>query len=604
MDYINVFFTINDYYAKYLAVTIASIISNTNEKIKIFILDGNISDKNKQKIEQLKRIKNFEIQYLKIDKNKFSQIPESCQAHISKETNYRFLISSLVPELSKCIFIDADLIFVDDIKKLWEIDITDYYMAAVPDQAPLGPDYSGTNNLPLKESYRYVNTGVSLINLLKWRENNIEEKLFENVIKYSKILQYPDQDTLNITLQEKVKVLPHQYNAMPVQKYYNRLEETEAFTNPIVIHWAGFQKPWVDNKVRYFKEYKKYAKRTPFFMEIFNDLYKKLLKKTLQQIFSVKFLISNSKKYKVISILGIKVQLQKKTKFEKLLKKKFDPNLSLEDKKYIIENQFEQAVGYKPNIDKPKTFNEKLQWLKLYNEDSLLTKCADKYLVREYVKEKIGSEYLIPLLGVWDSPDDINFDKLPNQFVLKVNWGSGQNIIAKDKTNFDIKEAKKKLQNWIKPKSNHYYYSFEWCYKNIEPKIIAEPFIQQLNEDLYDYKLLCYNGKVKNLFVVSDRFNNKFVDFYDINWNKLPFERLYHNSPNGIPKPENLEPMICLAEKLAKDFPFARVDFYNIEGQLYFGEITFYPGNGMEPFTPIEWDYKLGEMLNLSELMK
>lgn len=319
----------------------------------------------------------------------------------------------------------------------------------------------------------------------------------------------------------------------------------------------------------------------------------------IQQIFSIKNQTHKFKKYKVITLAGVKIKIHKKSKLEKLLARKYDPKLSLEDKKYIIEHQFERAVGYKPNIDNPKSFNEKMQWLKLYNEDPLLTKCADKYLVREYVKEKIGEEYLIPLLGVWDSPDEIDFDKLPNQFVLKVNWGSGQNIIVKDKSKLDIKEAKAKLKEWLKPHSNHYYLGFEWCYKNIQAKIIAEKYIQQLNDDLYDYKFLSYNGKVKNLFVVSDRYNNKYVDFYDTDWNKLPFERLYHNSPNGIAKPQNLDKMISLAERLSKDFPFVRVDFYDIEDKIYFGEITFYPGNGLEAFEPVEWDYKLGELLTL-----
>ena len=324
-----------------------------------------------------------------------------------------------------------------------------------------------------------------------------------------------------------------------------------------------------------------------------------MAKSLLTNIFALENIHLNGRKYKVITIAGFKIKIRKKTKLDKLLERKYDPKLSLRDKKYIIEHQFERAVGYKPNIDNPRSFNEKLQWLKLYNEDPLLTKCADKYLVREYVKEKIGEEYLIPLLGVWNSPDEIDFDKLPQQFVLKVNWGCGQNIIVKDKAKLNIEEAKAKLKEWLRPESNHYYANFEWCYKNIQPKIIAEQFIQQLNNDLYDYKFLSYNGKVKNLFVVSDRYNNKYVDFYDTDWNKLPFERVWHNSPNGIIKPQNLQKLIGLTETLSKVFPFVRVDFYDLENKIYFGEMTFYPGNGVGKFEPVEYDYKLGEMLTL-----
>lgn len=319
------------------------------------------------------------------------------------------------------------------------------------------------------------------------------------------------------------------------------------------------------------------------------------------QLLSLKNEYSNNKKHKVLNILGLKFKFKQSTKYERVLKKKYDSNISLKDKKIIIEHQFKQQAGYNPNIDNPKTFNEKLQWLKLYNEDPLLTICADKYLVRNYIKEKIGEEYLVPLIGVYSNADEIDFNTLPDQFVLKVNWGSGYNIIVKDKTTLNIEETKQKLNKWLEPHSNHYYYSFEFSYKNIEPKIICEKYIQQKNDDLYDYKFMCYNGTIKNLFVVSNRRNNLYVDFYDLNWNKLPFERKYKNSPNGIEKPDNLDKLIKLAEIIGKDFPFARIDFYNVNNQIYFSEITFYPGNGMEAFDPIEWDYELGKLIKIEK---
>ena len=200
--------------------------------------------------------------------------------------------------------------------------------------------------------------------------------------------------------------------------------------------------------------------------------------------------------------------------------------------------------------------------------------------------------------------DEIDFDSLPSRFVLKVNWGSGQNIIVKDKSKLNINEAKEKLRNWLKPENNHYYGGIEWCYKDIPPKIIAEEYMQQLDGDLYDYKFLVYGGKVKNLFIVSDRFNKKYFDFYDREYNRLPFKRLYNNSPNGIEKPANYEKMVELAEKLAEGLPFVRVDFYSVNDKIYFGEMTFYPGGGFEPFEPVEWDYKLGDMIDLEPLMK
>lgn len=326
--------------------------------------------------------------------------------------------------------------------------------------------------------------------------------------------------------------------------------------------------------------------------------------KLINKIFSIKNEYSENKKYKVLTIAGLKIKKKIQSNLEKALARRYAPDITINEKKLIIEDHFEKCVGYKPNIDNPQSFNEKLQWLKLYNEDPLLTKCADKYLVRDYIKEKIGEKYLIPLLGVWDKAEDIDFDKLPEQFVLKVNWGSGQNIIVKDKSTIDIEATKQKLQDWLKPEANHYFASFEWCYKNIQPKIIAEEFIEQNDNDLYDYKFLSYNGKVKNLFVISNRYSDMRLDFYDTQWNLLPFERVYRNSKNGIKKPENFDEMLKLAQKLSEDFIFARIDFYIVNNQIYIGEITFYPGNGTEAFTPQDWDFKLGELIKLEKEKK
>ena len=313
------------------------------------------------------------------------------------------------------------------------------------------------------------------------------------------------------------------------------------------------------------------------------------------------FYRTKHKEFRDVYFCGLKLFTYKKkptTEYEKIFFKRYD-GLTEKEARYILETQFKKVMGYDLNLDNPQTFNEKLQWLKLYYRDSLMTKCADKYKVREYIKEKIGEEYLISILGVWNNPDEIDFEQLPNQFVLKVNWGSGQNIIVKDKSKLNIKEAKEKLKIWMRPEYNHYYTGLEWCYKDIKPKIICEKYIQQLNGDLYDYKFMCYNGKVENLFIVSDRFKHKYLDWYDKDYNFLKFERLYHNSPNGIPKPKNFEKLKELAEKLAKPFPFVRVDFYTFNDGIYFGELTFYPGNGMEPFNPQEWDLKLGNLLEL-----
>ena len=249
------------------------------------------------------------------------------------------------------------------------------------------------------------------------------------------------------------------------------------------------------------------------------------------------------------------------------------------------------------DLDNPKTFNEKIQWLKLYDNSPLKTKLSDKYLVREFIKEQIGDEYLIPLLGVWDSFDEIEFEKLPDSFVLKVNHGSGWNIIVKNKLDFNIKAAKKKFDLWMD--INYAYKGFELQYRDIKPKIIAEKYMQDSRGELNDYKIMCFNGEPKFIWIDCGRYTNHTRNIYDLNWNLQPFTILYPALQTDIPKPEQLDKMIELAKKLCLDFPFVRIDFYNIDGKIYLGEITFTTGNGTEKFTPERYDLELGNILVL-----
>ena len=320
----------------------------------------------------------------------------------------------------------------------------------------------------------------------------------------------------------------------------------------------------------------------------------------LKKIFSIKNEYKNNKKYKTITILGLKIKKSVLTKLEKAVKRRYNPNLSIKEKKLILEKHFFKEVKYLPDIDNPKTFNEKLQWLKLNDENPLLTKCADKYLVRDYVKEKIGKEYLIPLLGVWDKPEDIDFDKLPNQFVLKVNWGSGQNIIVKDKSKLDIQDTIQKLNKWIAPHSNHYYAAFEWCYKNIQPKIIAEQYIEQMDGYLVDYKIHIFEGN-PFLAQIIDRWESHKETIYKIDsWQKTELHFTYELLEKKCDKLPSFEIIQKLSEELSKDFCYVRADFYDINSKIYFGELTFYPGCGFLSM-PLSWDKKLGDMLTLSE---
>ena len=301
-----------------------------------------------------------------------------------------------------------------------------------------------------------------------------------------------------------------------------------------------------------------------------------------------------------IYLFGIKVfsYRGRLSKFDKIYARRFN-GLSPKEIRYCLEKQFQEKAGYTLNLDNPKTFNEKLQWLKLYYHNPLMTKCADKVAVREYIDEKIGSEYLIPCLGVWDNPDDIDFDKLPSRFVLKVNWGSGQNIIVQDKSKLDIMATRQLLSQWMHREHNHYFAFFEWPYKNIKPKIIAEQYIEQKDGKLLDYKFFCFDGVPKYCQVDVDRYTNHTRCFYDMEYNKQEFTTLYPYYRGDIVKPKNFEEMKKIVATLSQGFPHVRVDLFAIDDKIYVGEMTFFHGAGHENFEPIEWDRKLGDLLIL-----
>ena len=269
------------------------------------------------------------------------------------------------------------------------------------------------------------------------------------------------------------------------------------------------------------------------------------------------------------------------------------------DEKYITI-KYKLEMNQKLNLKEPKTFNEKLQWLKLYDRNPEYTKMVNKYEAKKYVADIIGQEYIISTLGVWDKFEDIEFDKLPKQFVLKPTHTSGNVFICKDKEKINYNQLRKMINKWLK--RDYYLVHREWPYKNIKPKIIAEQYmVDDSGMKLKDYKFFCFNGIAQTILVCSNR-NGSFknTNLYDINWNLQPFTREKHkNSNEQIKKPKNLDEMITVAEKLSKDIPFVRVDLYEINGKVYFGELTFYPSSGFEGFEPEEWDKKLGDMLEL-----
>ena len=256
-------------------------------------------------------------------------------------------------------------------------------------------------------------------------------------------------------------------------------------------------------------------------------------------------------------------------------------------------------MGKKLDLNNPQCFTEKLQWIKLNDRKEIYHKMVDKYEAKEYVANIIGGEYIIPTLGVWNSYDEIDFDSLPEQFVLKCTHDSGGIFICKDKSTFDFEIAKKRINNSIK--RNYYYNGREWPYINVKPRIIAEPYIVDSNYELNDYKFFCFNGKVRCLKIDFDRFKGHRANYYDVDMKILPFgEVICPPKPERkFDKPKEFYKMINFAEVLSKDVNFLRVDFYDVDGQVYFGELTFFPASGLGKFTPTDWDDILGSWMVL-----
>ena len=272
--------------------------------------------------------------------------------------------------------------------------------------------------------------------------------------------------------------------------------------------------------------------------------------------------------------------------------------ITVKDKKRILQSIAYNTLGIYQNIDNPRTLNEKIQWMRLYYRNQLISVCCDKYAVKEYVSREIGNEYVARLYGVYDDADEIDFDALPKQFALKVNTSAGYNIIVKDKSKLDIDSAKYKLNNWVQPWRNCYYRTFDIGYKSVKSKIIAEEYLDIASNPI-EYKLFCFNGKVDFAIIDLDYFGkDPKRAFCDRNWNEVPFK--FGKMPKvSLPKePRNFRKMLELADLLATPFPFVRIDFYDVNGKIYFGELTFYSGDGVSHIRPVEWDEKLGQKIH------
>ena len=287
--------------------------------------------------------------------------------------------------------------------------------------------------------------------------------------------------------------------------------------------------------------------------------------------------------------------------FVRLYAKRFSNGFTQNDLEYCVSHVYELKLGKKLDLLNVKTFNEKLNWLKCFYHDNRMTECADKVTAPAYFMRQtgLGEEYIVQNLGIYDTPDEIEFSLLPREFVLKSNWSSGKQIIVKDRDKVDSVDIKKRMKDWNRTESNHYYYGFEYGYKNIVPKIICEEFVN------FEYKMefFCFDGKPRNFWTVfNDKTDEVCSDFYDCETlRKITLKHGYPNSGTTIAIPKCYREMFDVASKLSKGFPFVRIDFFYMQDSFKFSEMTFYHWSGLMPFEPESMDLEFGKHIDLPE---
>lgn len=272
--------------------------------------------------------------------------------------------------------------------------------------------------------------------------------------------------------------------------------------------------------------------------------------------------------------------------------------------KMYVKNLYKYYTGKKLDLENPQEFNAKIQWYKVFYHPKILNQLVDKYAVREFVEEKIGGQYLNEVYGVYDSADEVDFDKLPKKFVAKGTHASSINLIVTNKENLNLRKVKRTFKKWFK-RNQYYRVGQEWAYKDVQPRIIIEKYLKEEGRSsLLDYKFYCFNGKPKFVEIHLEREVNHQRGFFDLEFNKLPFAKLGIKEAKNvvIEKPANFEEMVKFAEILAKNLPFVRVDFYSVQGKTIFGEMTFYPADGRLDFYPDKYNKIIGDYFELPKI--
>lgn len=537
-----IFATNNSYFVPCL-VAIKSLIHHANPKknYAIFVLHSNLSQENIEMLEQL-NLPNILVKTVRTDIEKLiSQRSLYTCAHYSQEMYYRLLIPELFNNFTKVIYLDCDIVLTRDIAELYNTKIGHNILGAVINPVFQSKDYvENTLNVPQE---KYFNSGVLIINNEKFKKVHILEKCMELLSKYDK-LRYPDQDLLNMACLGNVYYLNPKWNF----QWFLRIQHIN------------------------FPEYCCYeyltAEKEPYIIHY----------------------SSNIKPWKQDNLQWAKFWWQ------------YALQTRLFNHADYLRKWYVRVTGKELNLDNPQTFNEKIQWLKLYDSTPIKTRLTDKYLVRDWIKEKIGEEYLIPLLGVYDKFEDINFDKLPNQFVIKCNHGSGWNIIVKDKSMLDLEEVKFKLDRWMN-ENFAFQAGLELHYRDIKPKIIIEKYITNNGTALYDYKFWCFNGKVEYMQFRDDYSQDLKMVFYNMQWKKQDFFYDHSLYDKDLEKPDNFDNMCQLAQKLCKDFAFVCVDLYRLnDGTIKFGEMTFTRSSGTGRWNNEKYNLMLGQKITLPKL--
>ena len=651
-----VVFASNMNYAPYIGVSIQSLIDNSSPDrfYDIYVLHSNIDDLTQHLIAGM-CVENTRISFINLV-NMTKGLSLYTNFHISIETYFRFFIPELLYRYDKVLYLDCDIAINDDVAKLYDTDVSAYPIAAVHNELFKQSTINYIKNDLKINPNDYFNAGVLVINCRKFDVQRIKDRSMDELHK--KKLMLMDQDALNLVCKDNYLKLDGRWN---FQVGCDKFSVEEKYSVDVgIYHYTSGNKPWNTKQIALGEFFWKAARKTPFYEQILHIYLTKTLSfPSVQSVAthtSVPASVNQEKPsqkktkkkrkitwpfrmirnfFKCWHNCGFKftmhcVKIKIKYVFNRILRRVDEYNRpingkerktqklyatqslryhyykSLSPKEYSkeLETWYNKRMGETMDINNPRTFNQKMQWLKLYDSTILKSHLTDKWLAKEYVKSLLGEEYIIKTLGVYDKFDDIDFASLPEKFVIKSTHGSGQIAIIKDKSKMDLTKLRENVEGWLKI-NYAYNLGLELHYANIIPRIIVEEFMPGINDDLYDYKVLCFNGKVQLIWVDTSRFTNHQRTLFDSKWNIMPVNLQWENSSKKIPKPKNLDLLIRLAETLSKPFCQARCDFYILnDGSIKFGELTFTSASGVDRWKPSSFDVELGERLVLPEPTK